>query len=225
MVVEDSDSGADRDDAAGYSDRRAGPQTQASRSNRTRRHDDATDTSGGEVKHASPQGSIPYGLSSSETERADHSARPPYLPRRGSTTGMEVERKRITHSYRVNPERQREVSQGRTHERHRSRASRPWLEAPHRRGRATPIRRAHPAHSRATLDPADTKEFTAWGLKQGFSKGELKEGVAAAQQQAGDCRTLWHLVQGLTAYAQKFAWADAQVDLSTRAGSLLDLVA
>ena len=73
--------------------------------------------------------------------------------------------------------------------------------------------------------PADTKEFTAWGLKQGFSKGELKEGVAAAQQQAGDCRTLWHLVQGLTAYAQKFAWADAQVDLSTRAGSLLDLVA
>lgn len=56
-----------------------------------------------------------------------------------------------------------------------------------------------------------------------ISKKELTEGVEVAKQEEGDCKTLWQLVQGLTAYARDFAFIDARVDLERRAGQLLNL--
>ncbi len=60
-----------------------------------------------------------------------------------------------------------------------------------------------------------------------FSRLELSEAIAAAKREEGrnECRTLWDLVQGLTAYARGFDYVDARVDLETRAGKLLQLVA
>jgi hypothetical protein len=57
-----------------------------------------------------------------------------------------------------------------------------------------------------------------------FTKTELHEATQAAKREEGDCRTLWQLVQGLTAYARGFDFIDSRVDLEKRAGSLLNLV-
>jgi hypothetical protein len=57
-----------------------------------------------------------------------------------------------------------------------------------------------------------------------FSRSEVSNGIAFAKSEEGDCRTLWHLVQGFTAYARGFDYVDARVDLETRAGKLLSLV-
>ena len=56
-----------------------------------------------------------------------------------------------------------------------------------------------------------------------FSRVEVAQAIAFAKSEEGDCRTLWQLVQGFTAYARGFDYVDARVDLETRAGKLLDL--
>ena len=62
-------------------------------------------------------------------------------------------------------------------------------------------------------------------LKRGkFSRSEITEAIDTAKREEGDCRTLWQLVQGLTAYARGYDYVDARVDLETRAGKLLDSI-
>lgn len=56
-----------------------------------------------------------------------------------------------------------------------------------------------------------------------FTRTEATEAIETAKREEGDCRTLWHVVQGLTAYARGFDFVDARVDLETRAGQLLKL--
>lgn len=56
-----------------------------------------------------------------------------------------------------------------------------------------------------------------------FSKAEVRSAIDFAKAEEGDCRTLWQLVQGFTAYARGFDWVDARIDLETRAGKLLNL--
>lgn len=58
-----------------------------------------------------------------------------------------------------------------------------------------------------------------------ITRSDLREAASAARKEEGDFRTLWHLVQGLTAYARGFDYVDARMDLERRAGSLLKLVA
>lgn len=68
-----------------------------------------------------------------------------------------------------------------------------------------------------------TAEVFGFANKHGsFSKSEISEAVRYAKAEEGDCRTLWQLVQGLTAYARGFDFVDAKVDLENRAGKLLD---
>jgi hypothetical protein len=57
-----------------------------------------------------------------------------------------------------------------------------------------------------------------------FTKPEVRSAIDFAKSEEGDCRTLWQLVQGFTAYARGFDYIDARVDLETRAGKLLNLV-
>jgi hypothetical protein len=56
-----------------------------------------------------------------------------------------------------------------------------------------------------------------------FSKAEVRSAIDFAKAEEGDCRTLWQLVQGFTAYARGFDWVDARIDLETRAVKLLNL--
>jgi len=57
-----------------------------------------------------------------------------------------------------------------------------------------------------------------------FTKAEIRSAVDFAKAEEGDCRTLWQLVQGFTAYARGLDWVDARIDLETRAGKLMDAV-
>lgn len=58
-----------------------------------------------------------------------------------------------------------------------------------------------------------------------FTKAEVREAIAVAKKEEGQCETLWDLVQGFTAYARGFDFIDARIDLEKRAGQLLKLVA
>lgn len=69
-------------------------------------------------------------------------------------------------------------------------------------------------------------EVITWLREHGkFSNNEAREAFAFAKSEEGDCRTLWQAVQGLTAYARGFDWIDSRIDLETRAGKLLEIVA
>lgn len=57
-----------------------------------------------------------------------------------------------------------------------------------------------------------------------FSRSEIKEAIAFARREEGDCRTLWQLVQGGTAYARGFEYIDTRTETETRFSSLLDIV-
>lgn len=68
-------------------------------------------------------------------------------------------------------------------------------------------------------------EVTTWLNAHGkFSRSEIKSAIDFAKAEEGDARTLWHLVQGFTAYARGFDFVDARIDLETRAGKLLNVV-
>jgi hypothetical protein len=56
-----------------------------------------------------------------------------------------------------------------------------------------------------------------------FSKSEVKEAIEFARREEGDCRTLWQLVQGGTAYARGFEYVDARTETETRFSALLNL--
>lgn len=75
------------------------------------------------------------------------------------------------------------------------------------------------------LLPDKREDLDPWILKRGkFSRSEITEALDTAKREEGECRTLWQLVQGLTAYARGYDYVDARVDLETRAGKLLDSV-
>lgn len=74
-------------------------------------------------------------------------------------------------------------------------------------------------------EPAKDK-VVSWIREHGkFTVEEATEAYSFAKAEEGDCRSLWHVVQGLTAYARGFDWVDARVDLETRAGKLMNIVA
>lgn len=74
------------------------------------------------------------------------------------------------------------------------------------------------------LSPLKSEEVISWIRSKGkFSQDEAKSAYDFAKAEEGDCRTLWHVVQGLTAYARGFDFIDSRTDLETRAGKLLEL--
>jgi len=88
------------------------------------------------------------------------------------------------------------------------------------------IRRAADTLLAAEVPKDDTERFKqalAYASRHAkFTNTEIKSGIDFAKSEEGDCRTVWHLVQGLTAYARGFDYVDARVDLETRAGKLLN---
>jgi hypothetical protein len=64
-----------------------------------------------------------------------------------------------------------------------------------------------------------------WLQARGFTKTQAKASVDAAQMEQGGARTVWDVVNGITAYARTLAHADERVALETRAGKLMEAVA
>ena len=75
------------------------------------------------------------------------------------------------------------------------------------------------------LLPAITRaEVIEWLQNRKFSKGEAASIFDTAMAEEKECRTLWNVIQGATAFAREFSFADARVDMETRAGKLMELV-
>ena len=70
--------------------------------------------------------------------------------------------------------------------------------------------------------PKAEDEFTSYFLKRGFNRGEVSRAKEMADAEEGQSHTLWDMYNGLTALARMKAYAEAKVDLETRAGKLLE---
>lgn len=94
-----------------------------------------------------------------------------------------------------------------------------------RKAREMEICKLLPAATLVTAATADDfpKAFTTRFPK--FNRGEVKDAVAAAIREEGQCVTLWDMVQGFTASARAYDWIDARLDLEKRAGGLLEIAA
>jgi hypothetical protein len=64
-----------------------------------------------------------------------------------------------------------------------------------------------------------------WLQARGFTKAQAKGSVEAAQAEEGRARSLWDIVNGITAYARTVAHTDERVQLEAKAGKLMALVA
>ena len=70
------------------------------------------------------------------------------------------------------------------------------------------------------------KDVQAWLAKHGFTKSEARRAVELAGAEPGsNPRSLWGVVQGLTAQAHECPFGDERLDLERRASKLLDKVA
>jgi hypothetical protein len=63
-----------------------------------------------------------------------------------------------------------------------------------------------------------------WLQKRGFTKAQAKASVDSAVAEEGKARSLWDIVNGVTAYARSVPHTDARVELEAKAGKLMDLV-
>ncbi|HLF96971.1 MAG TPA: DUF932 domain-containing protein, partial [Methylococcaceae bacterium] len=69
----------------------------------------------------------------------------------------------------------------------------------------------------------DTVE--SWLQSRGFTKSQAKASVDAANAEEGKARSVWDIVNGITAYARSIPCTDDRVDLETKAGKLMPTVA
>lgn len=73
-------------------------------------------------------------------------------------------------------------------------------------------------------EPLKNETMSEWLRERGFSKAESTGAEAAAEQEQSG-RSLWDIVQGVTAYARSIPHADERVALETKAGKLMAQVA
>ncbi len=63
-----------------------------------------------------------------------------------------------------------------------------------------------------------------WLQSRGFTKAQAKASVDAATAEEGAARTVWDVVQGVTAYARSIPHTDDRVQLEAKAGKLMEAV-
>lgn len=66
--------------------------------------------------------------------------------------------------------------------------------------------------------------WESWLQKRGFTSAQAKGAVAAATTEEGHARSLWDIVNGVTAYARQIPHTDERVRLEAQSGKLLNLV-
>ena len=62
-----------------------------------------------------------------------------------------------------------------------------------------------------------------WLADRGFTKAQAKASIETAQAEEGQARSVWDIIQGVTAYARSIPNTDTRVELETRAGKLMQL--
>lgn len=60
-----------------------------------------------------------------------------------------------------------------------------------------------------------------WLRGRGFTQAQAKASVQTAMAEQGQARSIWDIVNGVTAYARSIPYTDARVDIETKAGKLM----
>ncbi len=90
---------------------------------------------------------------------------------------------------------------------------------------ATGLVEAISAAKRLELPEAKEKGGIAtWLQKNGFTKAAAVASVDAAVAEEGQARSLWDIIQGVTAHARSIPFANERVDLEAKAGQLMKMV-
>jgi hypothetical protein len=84
------------------------------------------------------------------------------------------------------------------------------------------IRLAQATDVPLNVGKGDTVE--SWLQTRGFTKGQAKASVETATAEQGQARTVWDIVNGITAYARSVPHTDERVALETKAGKLMEAV-
>ena len=75
------------------------------------------------------------------------------------------------------------------------------------------------------LPQSDKKDgWESWLSKRGFTRAQAKQAVDSAKAEEGEARSLWDIVNGITAYARQIPHTDERVKVESAAGKLLDSV-
>lgn len=72
-------------------------------------------------------------------------------------------------------------------------------------------------------DKGNNGKVQGWLVARGFTKAQAKASVEAAVNEEGQARSLWDIVNGVTAYARSVPHTDERVQLEQRAGKLMEL--
>lgn len=82
--------------------------------------------------------------------------------------------------------------------------------------------------SQFELPPSEKKQGSGWEdwLKsRGFTSTVAKQAIEKAKEEEGDARSLWDIVNGITAHARSIPYNDERTKLEAQAGKLLEVVA
>ena len=81
-----------------------------------------------------------------------------------------------------------------------------------------------PRSERQSVNADKTEGWGAWLKKRGFTDSLAKNAVAAAQAEEGQARSLWDIVNGVTAHARSIPHTDERVKVESLAGKLMQEV-
>lgn len=87
------------------------------------------------------------------------------------------------------------------------------------------IKKAKSMDVASTLNEGNGETMTNWLMKRGFTKAQAKGSVDSAVAEEGKARSLWDIVNGVTAYARSIQHTDSRVELETKAGKLMEMAA
>jgi len=68
------------------------------------------------------------------------------------------------------------------------------------------------------------KGWESWLTSRGFTTTLAKVAVSKAKEEEGEARSLWNIVNGITAHARTIPYTDERVKLETAAGNLLNTI-
>jgi hypothetical protein len=86
------------------------------------------------------------------------------------------------------------------------------------------IRAAQAKDLTAEVNVGKDETIADWLQKRGFTKAQAAASVQTAEAEQGGARSLWDIINGITAYARSVPHADERVALEARAGKLMELV-
>lgn len=80
------------------------------------------------------------------------------------------------------------------------------------------------AAKQKTIPLAKDQSIAQWLESRGFTKAVANASVTTAVADEGQCRSVWDVINGITAYARSVPHTNDRIEIETRAGKLMELV-